>query len=235
MSKFKPWAWLLLSLLTVPLPAYTSLYDDSSRDSTIADQRKRMRSEDSQELREAVDETQVLFMTLAGETRRQDKSVLDELLKDLRDDYKLPGAVGRAKRSLELSEEVLSIQTGIKQVQARMESSDEAAPAPPHLSATVQAGANGVDQDEQHLLGLQSDLLNVVEDLRSKLSSLHKDLKEQGVRDLRNWAMVSAGLLRHRREAAEAVAAREKAAEALPIDAGQVLPASLSAPASAQP
>lgn len=212
-------ALCLALLLCAPLGAATSLYDEGARQNDINSQRARIRGDDSQELRSAIDETQVLFNSLAAESSRQDKEAVKGLLKDLRTDYKLPDAEKRAGRALELSEDVIAIQAGIKQQQARLKD----------------AAAGDLDAEEQRLLGMQSDLLGAVDDLRKTLRSLHKDLKEEGVRDLRNWAMVSEGLLRRRREAAEAEAERQKAAEGLPLDAGQVLPAALSPTAVPQP
>jgi hypothetical protein len=117
-----------------------------------------------------------------------------------------------------LAEEIAGIQDGIRQQQEKMK-------APGH------ALSDEADRDEARLLGLQSDLLGSVDKLRSTLRSLHKDLKEMQLRDLRNWAMVSEGLLRRRREAAQAELERQRAAEALPIAA----PAGLTPPGAAQP
>lgn len=181
----------------------TSLYDEGMRNSALASQRQRIRLQDPEELRAAIDETQGLFGALAYETGKQPREALLPLLKELREDYKLPAAEKRARRAVELSEEVDAIQAGIKQQQQRVK----------------EAPADAADREEERLLGLQSDLLNSVEELRKTLRSLHKDLDEAGLRDLRNWAMVGEGLLRRRREAAEEEAARQQAAEALPITA----------------
>lgn len=188
------------------------MFGTQNREQTIAEQRSRIRSADPEELRAAIDETQGLIGSLAAETGSLDKAALGELFKELRSDYKLPDAEKRARRALELSEEIDQIQSGIKQQQQRLK---EAAP-------------EEADKLEERLLGLQSDLLGSVEDLRKTLRSLHKDLDETQLRDLRNWAMVSEGVLRRRREAAEEAAGRQAAAEALPIDAGAVAPAPLS-------
>lgn len=217
MLKFKWIAVLSLGATAIGsaaiLPTNSSLLDAKSRQQGIEDQRKRIRGGDPEELRAAIDETQALFGALAAETGSLDKAVLGELLKDLRSEYKLPDAEKRARRALELSEEIDQIQAGIKQQQGRLKDA---------------AKDEDADKLEERLLGLQSDLLGSVEDLRKTLRSLHKDLDEGQIRDLRNWAMVSEGLLRRRREAAEEAAGRQAAAEALPIDAGAVAPAVLS-------
>jgi hypothetical protein len=166
------------------------------------------RGEDSQALRDAVDESQTLVDALARETVHQDRNVIRDLAHDLRMEYKLPQAEDRARRCIELGEEILRIQGGIKSLQEGLKTADEA----------------GTQAIQTKLLGLQSDLMGQVEELRRVLRSLHKDLKEEQVRDLRNWMMVSQGLLQRRREAAEDAAKRQAAAEALPIDAGTVQP-----------
>lgn len=169
-------------------------------------------------LREAVDETQALFDALARETRRRDRSLLKELPHELRMDYRLPQAEDRARKCLVLSEEVVSLQEGIKAQQ----------------QALIDAAVPDKDKEEQKLLGLQSDLMSAVEDLRGILRGLHTDLKEDQVRDLHNWLMVSQGLLRRQREDAEARAAADASAtaETQPLSAEGLTP---PAAASAEP
>ena len=169
---------------------------------------------DKDALREEVDETQGLFDVLAHETRRRGRELLTELPKQLRGDYKLPEAEGRARKCLGLAEEVISLQDAIKAQQAVLKA----------------AAADAQDAEERKLLGLQSDLMSTVEDLRNNIRSLHTDLKEDKVRDLRNWLMVSEGVLRRQREDDEAQAASlTPTAEAQPISAEAVTP-----PAAAQ-
>jgi hypothetical protein len=195
-----------------------SLYDSRARQATIDQQRQRIQNRDPEDLRAAIDETHSLFSSLAIETRQHERSAVDEALKSLRDEHKLPRAERRARQALELAEEIASIQDGIRQQQEKMEK-------PGH------ALTDDADRDEARLLGLQSDLVGSVDKLRSNLRSLHKDLKEPQIRDLRNWAMVSEGLLRRRREAAQAELERQRSAEALPIAA----PAGMAPPEAAQP
>lgn len=229
MLKFRP--ILAAGLIAAALPAAaagilpapaSSLYDDHARQQTIASQRDRMRTQDPPDLREAIDETHTLFSALASESVQQDRAAVDEMLKGLRQDHQLPQAERRARHALELAEEIQAIQAGIRQQQRKMEA--EPAPAP-----------GEVDPDEARLLGLQSDLLGSVEKLRGILRSLHKEMKEGQIRDLRNWAMVSEGLLRRRREDRQEAEARQRAAEALPIDARAVAPAGLSPAAGSAP
>lgn len=187
--------------------------DPSQRQEGIEAHRARVQMQDPEELRAAIDETQTLVGALAAESGRLDAAELELLLKDLRNEAKLPEAEKRMRKAVQWSEEIDQIQGGIKQQQQRVRDAADAATA---------------DREEERLLGLQSDLLGNVEDLRKALRSLHKDLNEAQVRDLHNWLMVSEGLLRRRREAAEEAASRQQAAEALPLDAGAVAPSPLS-------
>jgi hypothetical protein len=166
-------------------------------------------------LREVVDEAQGLFDALARESRRLPREESQALAKELRGEYKLPEAEDRARRCLGLAEDTVGLQEAIKAQQDRLKG----------------AAAEDMDREEQKLLGLQSDLMGNVEDLRKTLRSLIKDLKEDGMRELRNWLMINEGMLRRRREDAEAAAKLEAAAQALspsaetlPIDAGTLAP-----------
>jgi len=152
--------------------------------------RAKPRDYDKNQLRAEVDETQSLFDSLARESRRLDKAAHEELLKALPMDYNLSDAVSPARKVLEKAEDLLDIQDGIKLQQAK-------------LKAVLDDSA-AADKEEQKLLGMQSDLLTTVEELRKILTSQQKDLNESATRDYRNWIMVSEGLLRRRREDAEA-------------------------------
>lgn len=197
----------------------TSLYDQNQRQQSINAQRQRLARQDPEELRAAIDETQELFRSLAAETARQERAATDALLKELRQAHRLGFAEKPARRALELSEEIEAIQGGIRQQQQRLK---DAAPGEQ-------------DREEARLLGLQSDLLSNVERLRRVLRGLHSDLKERELRELRNWAMVSEGLLRRRREEAEDAAARQRAAEGLPLDAGALSPDNVPPPPADKP
>lgn len=155
---------------------------------------------ESLELREAVDETQVLLDGLARESVRQDSAVVKELLRSLRLEYGLPEAEDRARKALEIGEEIVRLQAGQEQLKEERDRSTDLAER---------------ERLRTKLLGVESDLMGQVEELRKVLRSLHKDLKGAKSRELRNWMMVSEGLLRRRREAAEEAAQREAAAQAL--------------------
>ncbi len=146
---------------------------------------------DQSALRDEVDETQGLLDSLARETRRLDKKDLEPLFKSLRDEYHLDDYVGKARKFVEEAEEVLDVQDAIKIQQDRVKA---ASPA-------------DADQESSRLLGLQSDLVGSVDRLRDTLREVHSNASEDNTRDLRNWIMISEGLLRRHREDAEAKAA----------------------------
>lgn len=160
----------------------------------FSDRRLKPKQYDKNELRAQVDETQSLFDSLAHESRKLDKKAHEDLLKALPSDFNLGDAVSGARKALDKSEELLDIQDAIKAQQAKL--------------ASVLDDKAAADKEEQKLLGLQSDLLSTMEDLRKGLTNQQKDLNESATRDYHNWIMVSEGLLRQRREDAEALAAK---------------------------
>lgn len=178
--------------------------DPGSRSQTIEAQRKRIRNnKDSEELRAAVDDTQALFDALALESGRLGEPAHQELYADLREGYHLPGAVDGARHALAYAEELLRLKGGIKSQQEKVEA-----------TAILER-----EPEENRLLGLKSDQMALLEDLRKVLRGLHKDLNEDQIRDLRNWAMVSEGVLRRRHEDEDLKNTVQKEAEALPVDA----------------
>jgi hypothetical protein len=194
--------------------------DLEARNKTIDDQRRRLRQQDSEELRAAIDDTQALFDSLAVVSGPLDDAAHTALMKDLSEASKLPQAVGDARKALGFAEEAVKLKAGIKGQQARLASAGSEADK---------------DVEESRLLGLQSDLMGLLEDLRKRLRSLHKDLNEDQIRDLRNWAMVNEGILRRQAEEAAVRAAAQKEAESLPIDAAGVDPKALSDSAALEP
>lgn len=198
--------------------------DMDSRNKLIGSQQDRLRkNKDSEELRTAIDDSQALFDALALESGRLGEDAHKELYADLREGYHLAGAVDAAHRALAFAEELVRLKGGIKTQQERI-----AATAIPDR-----------EPEESRLLGLQSDQLALVEDLRRTLRGLHKDLNEDQIRDLRNWAMVNEGLLRRRHEEEDLRNAAQKEAEAL-TGTGQALesmavPEELSATAAPVP
>jgi hypothetical protein len=146
---------------------------------------------DRSALRDEVDETQAVLDSLARETRRLDKKDLEPLFKSLSEEYHLPDYVGKARKFVEEAEDVLDIQDAIKAQQARM----------------AALGGPENDQESSKLLGLQSDLVASVDRLRDTLREVHSNANEDATRDLRNWIMISEGLLRQRREDGQAKAA----------------------------
>lgn len=207
MSRSK--APLLLLLLSLPMGL------DAGRTQFTAP-KSEPRKYDKNLLRMEVDETQSLYDSLARESRGLDKAAHEELLKALAQDYGLPDAVGYARKAMEQAEEMLDIQDAIKQQQRRLK---DVLADPSTGSGQVQPLA---DKEEQRLLGLQSDLLSTVEDLREGLTKQQKSLSENATRDLRNWIMVSEGLLRQRRE--EALASATPTPEAPSISAEDISP-----------
>lgn len=209
-------AWLLCAGLSGGLAA-DSLSPDTS---PMFDHLERPPSYDQDSLRAEVEETQPLLDSLARETRGLTKTAKEEVLKSLRMDYNLGDQVGTARKTLDLSESVLDIQAAIKAQQARMKQ-------------VSLVGADG-DREESKLLGLQSDLITTVAEVRRQLSDQQRDMNAAETRDLRNWMMVSEGLLRHRREDAEAAAAAHPAPTPEPISAAGVSPgAAALSPAAA--
>jgi hypothetical protein len=146
---------------------------------------------DQSALRDAVDETQALLDGLAHETRRLPKKDLEPLFVSLRDEYHLPDYVGKARKFTEEAEMVLAVQDAIKAQQAYMRA---------HPSAIDD------DRDSNKLRGLQNDLVAAVNELRETLAQVQQQADEDATRDLHNWIMISEGLLRGRREDAEAKA-----------------------------
>jgi hypothetical protein len=143
---------------------------------------------DRNALREEVDETQALVDALARESRGLSVAQTDPLFASLRDEYHLGGYVGKARQALAKAEEVLEVQDAVKLQQEQVK----------------RAGVGEQAAEDAKLLGLQSELTSVVEDLRDILRDIHGNAGEDTVRDLRNWLMISEGLLRNRREAAVA-------------------------------
>lgn len=213
MSKSK--ARLALLLLCLPLLAHAGRANFTAPKSEP-------RKYDKNLLRSEVDETQALFDGLARESRSLDKAAHEELYKSLAQEYGQPEAVGYARKALEKIEEMLDVQDAIRIQQQRLKDS---------LSDNAQA-----DKEEQRLLGLQSDLMAVIEDLREGLTKQQKGLSEDATRDFRNWIMVSEGLLRQRREAAVAAAQPlSPTAEAPSISAEGVTPVPQPLTPSAKP
>ena len=172
-------------------------------------------------LRDQVDDYEALLDDLAHESRSLDKPSHEALFKSLALDFRLGDQVGDMRRGLADNEAVLDIQDAIKAEQARM----KAMPAQDPRQ----------DREERTLLGLQSDLIAAVAGLRQRLAGELKGLDERHRRDLKDWLMVSAGLLRHRREDAEAAALAQPAPEAAPIDAAAIRPAALGQPGALSP
>jgi hypothetical protein len=178
--------------------------DLDMRNKTLDSQRERLRNnKDSEELRTAIDDTQALFDALALESGRLGEPAHKDLYADLREGYHLPGAVDGARRALAYAEELVRIKGGIKTQQEKVEA-----------TAILER-----EPEENRLLGLKSDQMTLMEELRRVLRGLHKDLNEDQIRDLRNWAMVTEGVLRRRHEEEDLKNAAQKEAEALPLDA----------------
>lgn len=173
------------------------------------------------DLRDAVDDYEDLLDDLAHETRSLDKPAHEALLKGLALDFRLGDQVEDMRRGLADNEAVLDIQDAIGAEQARL----KAMPAQDPRQ----------DREERTLLGLHSDLIAAVAGLRQRLAGELKGLDERHRRDLKDWLMVSAGLLRHRREDAEAAALAHPTPEAAPIDAASIRPAGLGQPAALSP
>jgi hypothetical protein len=188
--------------------------DLDARNRTIQDQRQRLRFQDPEELRAAIDDTQALFDSLAMVSGPLDAAAHTALFQDLHDGSKLPQAVDDARKALGYAEEAVKVKAGIKGQQARLAAAET---------------EKDKDAEESRLLGLQSDLMGLLEDLRKRLRNLHKDLNEDQIRDLRNWAMVNEGILRRQQEEAAVRAAAQKESESLPISAGALSPQDLSA------
>jgi hypothetical protein len=198
MSKFKAGLLLLLCL-----PNFLM-----SGRAQFTQPRSEPRKYDRNMLRAEVDETQALLDSLGRESRSLDKTAHEDLLKSLANDHDLAGQVGYARKAMEQVEEMLEIQDAIRSQQRRLKD--------------VLGDSTLADKEEQRLLGLQSDLLAVIEDLREGLTKQQKSLNETSTRDYRNWIMVSEGLLRQRRE--ESAASAAPTPEAAPISAEDVTP-----------
>jgi hypothetical protein len=185
-----------------------------ANNNAFMDRRMKTSSLDRNALRNEVDETHALIDGLARESRNLQPKDLEPLFKSLANEYYLPALVGKARKALEQMEAVLDVQDAIRAQQARLKD----------------APVEEADREEKKLLGLQSDLMAAVEDLRDTLREIHKKSSPDLNRDFRNWIMVSEGLLRNRREDAEAQALKAPApetstpAEAKSLDAGAVSP-----------
>jgi hypothetical protein len=176
-------------------------------------------SQSGPDLREQVEEYEQLLDDLARETRRLDKPAHEELLKALKLDYKLGDQVDDMRRGLSDNEAVIDIQEAIKAQQARMKAMPLVDPQQ--------------NVEDRKLFGLQSDLITSVAGIRQRLSGQLRDLTEVRSRDLKAWLMVSAGLLRHRREDAEAAAKAKPPLETEPINASALSPTSQPEPLTA--
>lgn len=173
------------------------------------------------DLRDAVDDYEDLLDDLAHETRSLNRPSHEALFKSLALDFRLGDQVRDMRRGLADNEAVLDIQDAIAAEQARL----KAMPAPDPRQ----------DREQRTLLGLHSDLIAAVAGLRQRLAGELKGLDERHRRDLKDWLMVSAGLLRHRREDAAAAALAHPTPEAAPIDAASIPPAGLGQPAALSP
>ncbi len=177
---------------------------------------------DRNELRAAVDETQALLDALSRETLALPKADHEALYKSLRDEYHLDKFVGKGRKSLEKAEEILEIQSAIKNQQALMKS----------------LPSEGLEKEESKLIGMQSDLVGAVDDLRDLLREIHNNANEDEVRDLRNWIMVSEGQLRNQREdraSAGSAQASTGSAQGLDLEGEELSAAGVSPAAEAEP
>lgn len=208
---------LLLFALLAPAPL-RALSPSGAPDNPFFDRKTKPKEYDQNELRSQVEETQSLLDALARESRRVDKKTKEDLIETLKTDFALADERSSARKSLERAETVIDIQAAIKSQQAILSASLD-------LSGTAEA-----DKQEKKLLRLQGDLVSAVDDLRKGLSSQQKDFNESATRDFRNWIMVSEGILRNRREDAEAA----QAAQGPPPETVVAAPAGISPPAEAQ-
>lgn len=222
----KAMLFLMAALLGRPLLAVDM---GAGSDSFKAPQRSARHTMDRNELRAAVDETQALLDALARETLALPKADHEALYKSLRDEYHLDKFVGKGRKSLEKAEEILEIQSAIKNQQALMKS----------------LPVEGLEKEESKLIGMQSDLVGAVDDLRDLLREIHNNANEDEVRDLRNWVMVSEGQMRNQREdralAAAAQASTSSAqastssAQGIELEGEELSAAGISPTAAAEP
>jgi|GEM_PF-3997065 hypothetical protein len=225
MSMWKFSAVLVLAaagLAAGPPPQNSGAYDQPGTGSMF-DHADEPAPVDRTSLAERVDEALPLYDALARETRRVDKSAKDALLASLKADYGLDGQAGPARQALEKSESVLDLGDAVHNQEALLR----------RLGPDDPQG----DAQAKKLQDLQAGLASLQDDLRRQLGGQQKDLDEKGRQQLTDWLMISEGLLRHRREAAEAATLAHRAAEAPPLSAAAVSPEaqSVSAPAGSKP
>jgi len=155
---------------------------------------------DRSSLADRADETEPLYDALARETRRLDKPAKDALYQSLRTDYELGGQVGPSRRLLEGSENLLDLEDAVRNQDALVK----------RLGADDPQG----DAQAKKLQDLQGAVGAATADLRRQMMDQQKDLNDKDAQQLRDWLMISEGMLRHRREAAEAAAVAHPAPEA---------------------
>ncbi|HXC64174.1 MAG TPA: hypothetical protein VNZ67_07435 [bacterium] len=205
-----------------PPPQNPSVYDQPGTGSMF-DHTDAPAEVDRSSLAQRVDEALPLYDALARETRRLDKAAKDALIASLKADYGLDGQAGPVRQALEKSESVLDLGDAI------------------HNQAALVRGLGPDDPQGEaqakKLQDMQSGLASLGDDLRRQLGDQQKDLNEKDRQQLTDWLMISEGLLRHRREAAEAAALAHPAAEAPPLSAAAVSPTAqpVSAPAGSKP
>ena len=205
-----------------PPPQNPSAYDQPGTGSMF-DHTDAPPALDRGSLAQHVDEALPLYDALARETRRLDKAAKDALIVALKAEYGLDGQAGPSREALEKSESVLDLGDAV------------------HNQAALLRGLGPVDPQGEaqakKLQEMQDGLASLEADLRKQLGGQQKDLNEKDRQQLTDWLMISEGLLRHRREAAEAVALAHPAAEAAPLSAAGVSPTAqaLSATAGSKP
>jgi hypothetical protein len=218
---------LVLALAAAGLGAAPPVQDPSAFDQpgagSMFDHTDAPAAIDSNSLGQMVDETEPLYDALARETRRFDKAAKEALYGSLKRDYDLGGQTGATRRILEGFEGLLDLQDALRNQGDLVKRL-----GPDDPQGEVQA--KKLQDMEQGLSGLRDDL-------RRQLMAQQKDLDEKDGQHLREWLMVGEGLLRRRREAAEATALAHPAPEAAPINAAGVSPAAeaVSPPAGAKP
>ncbi|HTB35290.1 MAG TPA: hypothetical protein VK842_10530 [bacterium] len=178
---------------------------------------------DSNTLNDKVEEMAPLYDALARETRRLAPAGQDRLYGSLRSDYDLGGQVGAVRRILERSEGMLDLQDAIHNQQ--------------DLVKRLGPDAAQGEAQAKKLQDMELSLGGAKDELRRWMADQQKDLNEKDGQNLREWLMVSEGLLRHRRETAEAAALAHPAPEAPPLSAAGLSPtAAVSSPtAGAKP
>jgi hypothetical protein len=203
-----------LALVAAALAAGPPLQDPSAFDQpgagSMFDHTDAPAAIDNNSLRDRVDETEPLYDALARETRRLDKSAKEALYQSLRMDYGLGGQVGVSRRILEGSENRLDLQDAQRSQEDLVK----------HLGLDDPQG----EAQANKLQVLEQSLVGVRDELQRELTSQQKDLNDKDGQQLREWLMVSEGLLRRHREAAEAAALAHPPAEAPPINAAGISP-----------